>query len=78
MKLSSRSIINKLHETAEDVQTKWKDLVDTFRTKEKSGAEGGTIAEKAQQWQFYDRMTFMKPYMYKRRYSRIMQVRKVS
>ena len=48
---------------------KWKDLEDTFRTKEKSGAEGGTIAEKAQQWQFYDRMSFMKPYMYKRRYT---------
>ena len=54
------------------------DLVDTFRTKEKSGAEGGTIAEKAQQWQFYYRMSFMKPYMYKRRYNRIMQVCKVS
>ena len=42
---------------------KWKDLVDTFRQK-KSGAEGGSVA---QNWTFYDRMSFMKPYMYKRR-----------
>ena len=37
------------------------------RQKEKSGAEGGSVAEKAQNWAFYDRMSFMKPYMYKRR-----------
>ena len=54
-------------QTGEDVAAKWKDLVDTFRSKEKSGAEGGTVAEKAQNWAFYDRMSFMKPYMYKRR-----------
>ena len=43
------------------------DLVDTFRQKEKSDAEGGSAAEKAQNWAFYNRMSFMKPYVYKRR-----------
>ena len=38
-------------------------VVDEFRTKEKSRAEGGTIAEKAQQWQYYDHISFMKPYI---------------
>ena len=27
--------------------------MDTFRQKEKSGAEGGSVAEKAQNWAFY-------------------------
>ena len=58
-------IIN--HCTGEDVAGKWKDLVDTFRQKEKSGAEGGSVAEKAQNWAFYDKMSFMKIYIYKRR-----------
>ena len=44
---------------------KWKDLVDTFRSTEKSGAEGASVAEKAQNWGFYNRMSFMKPYIYK-------------
>ena len=36
---------------------KWKSLVDTFRTKDRSGAEGTDIQEKAKQWKFYDAMS---------------------
>ena len=44
-------------------QSKWKKLLDTYRKKEKSGAAGTTIEEKSAQWKFYDRVSFMKPYM---------------
>ena len=36
---------------------KWKSLVDTFRTKDRSGAEVTDIQEKAKQWKFYDAMS---------------------
>ena len=43
--------------------SKWKNLLDTYRKKEKSNAAGTTIEEKCVQWKFYDQMSFMKPYM---------------
>ena len=45
------------------MEKKWKDLLDTFRRKVKSGAGGGNASEKASQWRFYQRMSFIKPYI---------------
>ena len=47
---------------------KWKSLVDTFRTKDRSGAEGSVIQEKAKQWKFYEAMSFIRPYLSKCKY----------
>ena len=52
---------------AEECERKWKDLCDTFRRKEKSGAEGTTIEERSASWRFYDRMSFMRPHIQSRR-----------
>ena len=52
---------------AEECEKKWKDLVDTFRQKEKSGAEGTTIEERSASWSFYDRMSFMRAHIQSRR-----------
>ena len=52
-----------LNSTGEVVEQKWKDLVDTFRRKEKSGTGGMTIEEKSASWKFYDRMSFIHPYI---------------
>ena len=49
--------------TAKIVEKKWKNLADQFRTKEKSGAKGPTEAAKAQEWRFYNEMSFLKPYI---------------
>ena len=50
-----------------EVEKKWKDLHDTFRRKVKSGSAGGSAAEKAAQWRFYNRMSFVKPYILHRK-----------
>ena len=39
------------------------DLIDMYRKKEKSGSAGDSMADKAAKWQFYDHMSFMKPYI---------------
>ena len=55
-----------LNFAGEVVEQKWKDLVDTFRRKEKSGIGGMTIEEKSASWKFYDQMSFMHPYIQSR------------
>ena len=45
------------------VESKWKNLLDTYHKKEKSGAAGTTIEEKSAQWKFFDKMSFMQLYM---------------
>ena len=42
---------------------KWKDLVDTFHKKDKSGSAGKTIAEQNQKWKFYETMLFIRPFI---------------
>ena len=47
---------------------KWKDFVDTFRRKvDKSGSASGAISDRAAQWRFYDRMSFIKEYIVNRK-----------
>ena len=47
---------------------KWKDLVDTFHRKvDKSGSAGGAISNRAAQWRFYDKMSFIKEYIVNRK-----------
>ena len=46
----------------------WKDLLDTFRCKYKpSGSEGDSVKAMGQCWRFYDRMSFLRPYMHLQR-----------
>ena len=52
----------------EVVEQKRKDLVDTFRRKENSGATGMIVEEKSASWKFYDHMSFMCPYIQSRWY----------
>ena len=52
---------------AEECEKKWKDLCDTFRCKEKSGAEGTTVEERSASWCFYDCMSFMHPHIQSQR-----------
>ena len=52
---------------ADERMRKWKDLVDTFRQKKKSGAEGTTVEERLASWHFYDHMSFMRPHIQSRR-----------
>ena len=47
---------------------KWKSLIDTFRTKDRLGAEGSDIQEKARLWKFYDAVFFIRPYVSKCEY----------
>ena len=47
---------------------KWKNLVDTFRRKyDQSGSAGTPIGERILQWQFYDRLSFLKKYIVNRK-----------
>ena len=42
--------------------------MDTFRRKvDKSGSGGGPISDRAAQWRFYDRMSFIKEYIVNRK-----------
>ena len=50
------------------VKRKWKDLVDTFRKKDKSSTGGVSVEEQASHWRFYDKMSFIKMYVYATRY----------
>ena len=36
----------------------------TSETSKKSGSGGVSVAEKASSWAFYDKMSFLKPYIY--------------
>ena len=46
------------------VEAKWKNLKDQFRRKvDKSGSGGVSVEEKMQSWKFYDRMSFLKPFI---------------
>ena len=46
------------------VEAKWKNLKDQFRSKvDKSESGGVSVEEKTQSWKFYDRMSFLKPFV---------------
>ena len=57
-----------IHLSVDWVERKWKDLVNTFRKKEKSGSLGMSVEDRATLWKFYDKMCFMRPYIQPRRY----------
>ena len=52
-----------MHFVGNEVEKRWGNLLDTFRRKTKSGSAGGSAAEKAAAWRFYNRMSFIKPYI---------------
>ena len=48
------------------VAAKWKNLQDQFRNimnKKKSGSGGDSIKEVTDKWKFFDRMSFLKPFI---------------
>ena len=46
------------------VEAVWKNFNDQFRCKvDKSGSGGVSVEEKSQSWKFYDRMSFLKPFV---------------
>ena len=50
------------------VQDWWKNLRDQFSQKsQRSGSGGEGVDEQAEQWRFYDRMSWMKPFLFTRR-----------
>ena len=51
---------------AKTVEVKWRSLVDMFRTKDRSGAEGPDMSEMVQRWRFFNMMYFMQPYIARR------------
>ena len=46
-----------------EVQAIWKNLIDTYRKKSKSGDAGESVQERASQWRYYDRMNFLKTFI---------------
>ena len=46
------------------VKAKWKNLKDQFRQKvDKSGSGGISVDEQVKNWKFYERMSFLKPFV---------------
>ena len=46
-----------------EVSAIWKNLLDYYRTKIKSGSSGEPVDEKAASWRYFDRMSFLKKYI---------------
>ena len=52
------------------VQDWWKNLRDQFVLKtQRSGAGGEGVDETAENWRFYDRLSWLKPFIYTCRYN---------
>ena len=49
--------------TGKEVQVIWKNLVDAYRKKTKSGNPGEPIDERAAQWRYFDRLSFLKNFI---------------
>ena len=52
-----------MHFTGTEAVKMWKDLVDTYQRKIKSGSSGEPLDEKASNWRFFDRMSFLKNFI---------------
>ena len=52
-----------MHFTGTEAAKMWKDLVDTYRRKIKSGSSGEPLDEKASNWRFFDGMSFLKNFI---------------
>ena len=61
--IHTEQVTSKFIDTGEWVEKRWKNLTDTFQKKEKSSSAGESMADKAVKWQFYDHISFMKPYI---------------
>ena len=48
-----------MHFTGTEATKMWKDLVDTYQRKIKSGSCGEPLDDKASNWRFFDRMSFL-------------------
>ena len=49
--------------TGKEVQVLWKNLVDAYRKRTKSGDPGEPIDERAAQWRYFDRLSFLKNFI---------------
>ena len=63
--------------TGKEVQAIWKNLIDTYRKKSKSGSAGDSIEERASQWRYYDRMNFLKTFIGGKKYAQV-EVNKIN
>ena len=46
-----------------EVQAIWKNLIDIYRKKSKSGSAGDSLVERVSQWHYYERMNFLKTFI---------------
>ena len=46
-----------------EVAILWKNLLDSYRKKVKSGSSGEPIDERAASWRYFDRMNFLKTFV---------------
>ena len=46
----------------------WKNLLDSYRKKVKSGSSGEPIDERASQWRYFERMNFLKTFIGSKKY----------
>ena len=53
---------------AKEVSTIWKNLLDSYRKKVKSGSSGEPIDERASQWRYFERMNFLKTFIGSKKY----------
>ena len=51
-----------------EVQAIWKNLIDTYQKKSKSGSAGDSLEERASQWRYYNRMNFLKSFIGSKKY----------
>ena len=49
--------------TCTEATKMWKDLVDTYQRKIKSGSSREPLDEKASNWRFFNRMSFLKSFI---------------
>ena len=52
-----------IYNSAKEVSTIWKNLLDAYRKKVKSGSSEEPIDERALQWRYFDRMNFLKTFI---------------
>ena len=51
-----------------EVQTIWKNLIDSYRKKVKSGSSGEPVDEQASRGRYFDRMNFLKAFVVSKKY----------
>ena len=56
---------------AKEVSTIWKNLLDSYRKKVRSGSSGEPIDECASQWRYFEHMNFLKTFIGSKKYANL-------